>query len=108
MRKHLQQISQRTRPGRFALVIMDGAGWHTEDTSSEFENLAIMKIPPYSPELNPIEQVWQWIRQHSLANRCFKNYEEIVDACTNAWNHFIDDAKRVTKLCRRQWTNLTI
>lgn len=65
MRQHLKQISQRTRPGRFALVLMDGASWHTEDTSSEFDNLAILKIPPYSPELNPIEQVWQWLRQKS-------------------------------------------
>jgi len=71
MKQHLQQISDRTQPGRYAVVIMDGAGWHTDDIAREFNNLAIIKLPPYSPELNPIEQVWQWLRQHHLANRCF-------------------------------------
>ena len=62
MRSHLQQISDRTPIDRYALVIMDGAGWHTEDIASVFNNLSIIKLPPYSPELNPIEQVWSWLR----------------------------------------------
>ncbi|WP_373455607.1 transposase [Photobacterium phosphoreum] len=40
------------------MVIMDGAGWHTDDIANLFNNLSIIKLPPYSPELNPIEQVW--------------------------------------------------
>ncbi len=52
---HLKQISSATDKGRHAVVIMDGAGWHTEDIANEFENVSIIKLPPYSPELNPIE-----------------------------------------------------
>jgi transposase len=85
MTKHLEQISKRTPQGRMAVVIMDGASWHSEDTTIEFENVRILKLPPYSPELNPIEQVWSWLRQHHLANRVFSGYEDIVDACSKAW-----------------------
>ena len=69
----------------------------------DINNVSIMKLPPYSPELNPIEQVWSWLRQHHLANRCFSGYDDIVDACTLAWNDFINDIKRVTQMCSRDW-----
>jgi len=63
--------------------------------------------PPYSPELNPIEQVWSWLRQHRLANRCFTGYDSIVDAVSGAWNDFVSDAERVIKMCSRDWMNMT-
>ena len=44
------------------------------------ENISLLPLPPYSPELNPMEQVWQQLRQRWLANRCYANYEAIVDA----------------------------
>ena len=103
MTHHLQQIATRTQPGRHAVVIMDGAGWHTDDIAQEIDNLSIIKLPPYSPELNPIEQVWQWLRQNELANRCFEGYEDIVEQCCRAWNSFISDSKRVASLCSRDW-----
>jgi hypothetical protein len=43
----------------------DGAGWHTDDIAQRIDNLSIIKLPPYSPELDPIEQVWRWLRQMS-------------------------------------------
>ena len=66
----------------------------------------MLQLPPYSPELNPMEQVLQWLRQHELANRCFTNYEDIVTQCSRAWNVFIDNAARVKKLCWRDWIKL--
>jgi transposase len=57
-------------------------------------------LPPYSPELNPIEEVWNWLRQHHLVNLCF-SYDDIVEACPIAWIDFVSDAKRVTKMCSR-------
>ncbi|HFQ5337388.1 TPA: IS630 family transposase, partial [Vibrio vulnificus] len=68
MVEHLKQRSAVTEKGRHAVVIMDGAGWHTNDIAEPFDNVSIIKLPPYSPELNPIEQVWSWLRQHYLAN----------------------------------------
>lgn len=107
MCKHLSLISKKTRPGRYAVVIMDGAGWHTDDIAVEFDNLSIIKLPPYSPELNPIEQVWQWLRQNKLANRCFTGYEDIVEQCSNAWNSFVRNTSQVKSLCSRSWADVT-
>lgn len=106
MREHMSLISKRTPRGRHAVVIMDGAGWHQHRIVDEFDNVTIMKLPAYSPELNPIEQVWQWLRQNELANRCFKGYEDIVEQCTRAWNSFINDVERVKNLCTRDWIKL--
>ncbi len=57
MMQHLKQISEATVTVRHAVVIIDGAGWHTMETEEPFNNLTLIKLPPYSPELNPIEQV---------------------------------------------------
>lgn len=106
MTEHLSQISKATPAGRHAVVIMDGAGWHTLDTAKPFNNVTLIKLPPYSPELNPIEQVWQWLRQRCLSNRTFKGYEDIVEELSRAWNVFISDIKRVKKMCFRDWIKL--
>ena len=106
MRLHLEQISTATPIGRHAVVIMDGAGWHTDDLADEFSNISVLRLPPYSPELNPVEQVWSWLRQHHLANRTFEGYHSILEACSDAWNGFISDKKRVQKMCTREWATL--
>lgn len=107
MKDHLALISTATCAGRHAVVIMDGASWHQEYLDKQFSNLSIIHIPPYSPELNPIEQVWSWMRQNEIANRAFSSYEDIVDKCTTAWNNFRSDTDRVISLCSREWTSLT-
>ncbi|AZZ99776.1 IS630 family transposase [Pseudoalteromonas sp. R3] len=108
MYSHLEQISQRTQPGRMAVVVMDRAAWHFKDGLVKgLENVVIIRLPPYSPELNPIEQVWSWLRQHKLSNRTFANYDGILDQVSEAWNAFISCADRVKSLCFRDWINLT-
>ena len=106
MTQHLKQISEATTYNRHAVVIVDGAGWHTIDTVTAFENVTLIKLPPYSPELNPIEQVWQWLRQRCLSNRTFKGFDEIVEQVSSAWNTFVSDIDRVKKLCSRDWIRL--
>ena len=107
MKEHLALISKATKAGRHAVVIMDGASWHQEYLDQAFANLSIIHIPPYSPELNPIEQVWSWMRQNEIANRVFSDYEDIEEKCTIAWNNFRSDINRVISLCLRSWINLT-
>jgi transposase len=101
MRRHLEQISAKTEVGKHAVVIKDGAGWHQASLVEKISDVSIIKLQPYSPELNPIEQVWSWLRQHHLANRCFSCYEDIVYACSAAWNDFISNIKRVMQMCHR-------
>lgn len=106
MTQHLSLISSATPTGRHAVVIVDGAGWHTMDTAQPFSNVTLIKLPPYSPELNPIEQVWQWLRQHCLSNRVFAGFEDIVEQVSTAWNTFIADIERVKRMCVREWINV--
>lgn len=107
MTQYIGQISAKTKEGRHALVIVDGAAWHTEDCASPYSNVTLLKLPPYSPELNPVEQIWSWLRQHHLSNRTFKGYEDILDGCSSAWNDFISEPRRVMKMCYRDWIKLT-
>ena len=106
MQNHLQLISDATPKGRYAIVIMDRAGWHSNKTAIKFDNLSIMHLPPYSPELNPIERVWSWLRQNDLANFAFKDYEDIVEQVTRGWNNFRHQVDQVKTLCQREWINL--
>jgi transposase len=57
--------------------------------------------------LNPTEQVWQQLRDRSLANRCYDSYEQIVEACCDAWNKFTQIPDTIRSLCSRGWTCLT-
>ena len=103
MQEHLSCISSAIEPGRHAAIVMDQAAWHTTQKLTAFENLTLIFLPPASPELNPIEQVWRQLREDSLANRCFTDYDDIVNACCNAWNAFAENISLVKSLCHRHW-----
>jgi len=87
---HLQHISETVPKGRHALIVLDRAAWHTTQRLQKFKNLTILPLPPASPELNPVEQIWQTLRDRYLANRCYENYDDIVQACCDAWNGWVD------------------
>jgi hypothetical protein len=106
MQKHLQQISDATPSGRYALVIMDRASWHSNKLKTHLANLSIMHLPPYSPELNPIEQVWAWLRSNDLSNRVFKDYDDIVEQVSVGWNNFRNKVSQVKSLCTRKWAKM--
>ena len=84
MIEHLRLISKATEKDRYAVVIMDRAAWHTTGKIKCFDNIIPMPLPPYAPELNPVEQLWLNIKQRYLSNMAFKDYEEIVDKCCDA------------------------
>ena len=66
----------------------------------------MMLLPPYSPELNPMEQVWQQLRKIKLSNACYKDYEEILSAAVEAWTTFTDKEGVVNRLCFRDWAKI--
>ncbi len=100
---HLEQISKHVQEGYHALLLMDRASWHTTETLNVPDNITLMPLPPYSPELNPIEQVWQQLRKIKLSNTNFKDYDDIVDSCCEAWNCFCDTDGNIQNLCTRDW-----
>ncbi|HDY7869280.1 TPA: transposase, partial [Vibrio vulnificus] len=101
MVEHLKQISAVTEKGRHAV-----ASWHTNDIAEPFDNVSIIKLPTYSPELNPIEQVWSGLRQHYLANPSFADYEDIISQVCRAWKSFLECSARVRQMCSRRWIDL--
>jgi transposase len=106
MTLHLQAISERVPEGRHALVVVDGAGWHGERAAEGRHNVSLLKLPPASPELNPVEWLWQQLRQRYLANRCFKDEENLVQACCEAWNGFTALPGALLRLGTRPWATL--
>jgi DDE superfamily endonuclease len=104
MNLHLEEISQYVRPGAHAILILDGAGWHqTGGRLSVPENITLVPLPPYAPELNPVENVWGFLRQNILSNRVWDTYDAIVDACCSAWNSLIATPDRITSIATRDW-----
>lgn len=103
MQKHLEEISKKVQKGRHAVVVLDQAAWHTAKKLKVPKNVSLLSLPPYSPELNPCEQIWQYLRKHYLSNRCFSGYDCIVNACVYAWNKFTHIPGKITSLCSRSW-----
>lgn len=99
MQHHLDLIAAAVSSGKHAVLVVDRAAWHVTEKLLVPANLSILPLPSYSPELNPVEQIWQQLRQSDWANRCFKNYDEIVDVCCQAWNRFANQPDTVRRVC---------
>ena len=105
MQLHLNEISRDVTKGYHAVVVMDRAGWHFAKDLEIPLNITLIKLPSYSPELNPVEQVFQHLRKLKLSNACYKNYDEIDEACVDAWNSFVSVKGNIKSLCSRKWFN---
>ena len=104
MNLHLQEISRRVAAGAHAVLMLDGAGWHQPGGKLRIpDNISLLKLPPYSPELNPVENVWQYLRQNYLSNRVYETYTALVDACCDAWNALIAMPGRLRSITARRW-----
>ena len=103
MNLHLKEISRAIAPGAHGVLLVDRAGWHIAHKLEVPENITLVLLPSKSPELNPVENVWQFMRQNWLSNRVFKHYADIVDHCCFAWNSLIDQPWRIMSLGLRDW-----
>jgi hypothetical protein len=63
-----------------SIVVMDCAGWHRSKNLIVPDNIEIVYLPPYSPELNPIEKLWQYIKSYTIKNRIYETIKELEDA----------------------------
>ena len=82
----LQELSDRLDPGVIALVVWDGAPFHRSRGIVMPLNIRLIQLPPYSPELNPIENLWHYLKSHFWSNRFYENYDALLDAATVGWN----------------------
>jgi hypothetical protein len=98
MNEHLIEISAMVAPGAHAILVCDGAGWHQPS--------ARWQLPPYSPELNPMENIWAYLRANRLCNLVWNTYDDIANACAEAWRFFIQDTQRVQSIGQREWATV--
>jgi transposase len=105
MAAQLEEISQAVAPGAHAVVLLDQAGWHVSPKLCVPDNITLVPLPPRAPELNPVENVWQFVRDNWLSNRVFGSYEEIVDHCCDAWNKLIDQPWIIMSIGLRDWAH---
>jgi transposase len=108
MNEHLAEISRCVSVSAIALLVLDGAGWHRSPRLEIPENIVLLPLPPYAPELNPVENVWEFIRANYLSHRVFEDYQEILRACSDAWNALIQMPQTITSIGAREWAQVRI
>ena len=106
MTAHLAEIARTVAPGAHAVLVLDGAGWHSARALTIPDNISLLHLPPYAPELNPVENVWAYLRANKLAITVFDTYDDIVDACCTAWNFFANDPEAISSITSRSWAKV--
>ena len=104
---HLAEVSKQVAPDAHAVLVCDGAGWHqTGERLSVPGNVTLLRLPPYAPELNPMENVWEYLRGNKLSMTVWETYTAILDACCDAWTDLMDDATRIISVTTRDWAQV--
>ncbi len=103
MTLHLAEISRTVEPDAHAVLLLDQAGWHLSAKLDVPPNITLMPLPPKAPELNPVENIWQFTRNNWLSNRVFGSYDDIVDHCCLAWNKLVDQPWTIMSIGLRDW-----
>jgi hypothetical protein len=108
MNEHLKEISTQVHRAAHAVLVLDGAGWHqTGGELSVPNNLTLLHLPPYAPELNPMENVWEYLRANKLCSLVWDTYDAIVEACRKAWEFLVTDPDRIRSIGTREWASVS-
>ena len=103
MNAHLAEISRTVATGAHAILVLDGAGWHGSRALQVPDTITLLPLPPYAPELTPIENAFVYLRANRRAISVFETYEEIVTRCCDAWNVFANDTATVRSITTRDY-----
>ena len=106
MNEFLRRFAATLAEDEHALMVLDGAGWHTSHALAVPANITLLRLPPYSPELNPVERVWLYLRERHLSHRVHEGYLAIVDAVCHAWQQITP--QRLKSLCDYPWIKQVI
>ena len=101
MNHHLSFISETVGANTHVVLVLDQAGWHVARDLRVPTNITLLYLPSYSPELNPIERLWAYLKSHYLSNRMFVGYDELFAATRTAWNTLT--RARLQTLTRTTW-----
>jgi len=95
----LGQPSAALPAGAHAVLVWDGAGWHTAARVVAPANITLVALPPYSPELNPVERLWHYLREHHWSNRVYRDAEELEEAAVAGWRRVCLDPDLIRTVC---------
>jgi transposase len=98
-----REFEKETDPDVHVIMIWDQAGFHTSHEVIVPKNVTLVSLPPYSPQLNPIEKLWQYLRHHHWANRVYKNYNHLLQAAGYAWQRVCLDQRKIKSVCRAKY-----
>jgi transposase len=105
MSLHLAEIAAAVAPGAHAALLVDQAGWHTSHKLVVPPNITLVPLPAKCPELNPQENVWQFMRDNWLSNRIFRSARDTVEHCCHAWNKLVAQPWTIMSIGLRQWAH---
>lgn len=100
----LQQFSKQLSNDTHAVLIWDQAGFGESGELVVPANITIIELPAYSPELNPVENLWQYLRSHDRANRSYENYDALRETACDGWQAVCLDEKLIQNICRCSYT----
>ena len=106
MQLHLDEISSHVATGAHAILIFDRAGWHTTPNLAIPANITPILLPSRAPELNPVENIWQYLRANWLSNRVFEDYDAIIDAACQACRNLIAQPETIKSIGIRKWAHV--
>jgi transposase len=105
MSLHLAEIAQAVAPGAHAVLLLDRAGWHVSRKLKVPSNITLVPLPAKAPELNPVENIWQYLRDNWISNRIFTSYSDILDHCCAAWTKLTDQPWTIMSIGLRDWAH---
>ena len=102
-----EQFSQEVDPEVHVVMVWDQAGFHTAKAVTFPENVTVVLLPPYSPELNPVENLWHYLRSHYWSNRTYADYDDLRLAAIDAWRDAALNPSLVQSVCRTSYAERT-
>jgi transposase len=99
----LAQLSRELPSGVHAVLIWDGAGYHTSQDLVVPSNISVIQLPPYSPELNPVENLWHYLRSHHWSNRAYQDYNELESEAAKGLCAVCLDRAKVKSICNAEY-----
>jgi DDE superfamily endonuclease len=103
MQAFLDRLSATIARDEHVLLVLDQAGWHGAKDLQAPANITLEPLPPRSPELNPVERLWLYLKERFLSHRLLEDYEAVVDAACAAWQRLVSEVGRITSLCSYPW-----
>ena len=103
MQAFLDAFANTIADGDHVALVLDGAGWHSGKALRVPGNITLVPLPAYSPELNPVERVWLYLKQRFLSLRLLNDYKAIVTAASKAWKRLCRETGRLTSLTSYPW-----